>query len=256
MSMDRSFKEDLSALKDHLERQLQLRNQGIMKDKKNTFTPGRKTEKPKVNELGKDAIENQISLNNKPLPPSKLEDIHRELIDCRRCRLCETRNHLVFGAGNPQAELMFVGEAPGADEDLQGEPFVGRAGQLLSKIIAAIGKTREEVYIANIIKCRPPGNRNPEADEIAICAPFLDRQIEAIRPRIICSLGKFSAQTMLSSSESISRLRGQVYNYKNLCRLVPTFHPAYLLRSPERKKETWEDMQLIMKLLGNNLSES
>ncbi|MBN2706174.1 MAG: uracil-DNA glycosylase [Deltaproteobacteria bacterium] len=248
-----SFDEDLSALKDHLERQFQLKNQGILKGEKTTLAQVRGTEKPEVNDPGKDAIEKQTRLDGKAISPSTLEEIQRELVDCRRCRLCETRNHLVFGAGNPRAELMFIGEAPGAEEDLQGEPFVGRAGQLLSKIIAAIGKTREEVYIANIIKCRPPGNRNPEADEIAICSPFLDRQIEAIRPRVICALGKFSAQTMLASSESISRLRGRVYNYKNLCQLVPTFHPAYLLRSPERKKETWEDMQLIMKLLGNNL---
>ncbi|MBN2808191.1 MAG: uracil-DNA glycosylase [Deltaproteobacteria bacterium] len=209
---------DLEQLKAHVIHQRQLQNPGVLKPK---------------HDSAKD-----------------LADIRRDLGDCRRCHLHTTRNKLVFGAGNANAELMFVGEAPGADEDLQGEPFVGRSGQLLSKIIAAIGKTREQVYIANIIKCRPPGNRNPEVHEIAICSPFLDRQIETIKPKVICALGTFAAQTMLNTDTSIGRLRGHAHPYKDYCLLVPTYHPAYLLRSPGKKKETWEDMQLIMQLLA------
>jgi DNA polymerase len=179
-----------------------------------------------------------------------LEIIRTELGDCTRCKLHQARNKLVFGAGSPTAELMFVGEGPGGDEDRQGIPFVGRAGQLLTKIIAALGKSREDVYIANIIKCRPPRNRNPENDEIAACSPFLMRQIAVIRPRVICALGKFAAQTLLRSETPISRLRGRAHPFADNCQLVPTFHPAYLLRNPAKKRETWEDMQLIMKILG------
>jgi DNA polymerase len=169
--------------------------------------------------------------------------------DCSRCKLCTLgRRQVVFGVGNPNARLMFVGEAPGEDEDKQGEPFVGRAGQLLTKIIEAIGLTREQVYIANVIKCRPPGNRNPEPDEVAECEPFLFRQIEAIKPKVIVPLGKFAAQSLLKTTEPITRLRGREFSYRGTT-LIPTFHPAYLLRNPSSKREVWEDMKKVRGLL-------
>ena len=176
-------------------------------------------------------------------------DAVRELLgDCRRCPLHRTRHSLVFGEGNPEADLVFVGEAPGADEDAQGRPFVGRAGQLLTKIIGAMGLKREEVYICNILKCRPPGNRNPQPEEIAPCEPFLIRQLEAIRPRVICALGTFAAHTLLKSEAPISVLRGRFHSYQGIP-LMPTYHPAYLLRNPGAKKQVWEDVQMIMKTL-------
>jgi DNA polymerase len=169
---------------------------------------------------------------------------------CARCKLHALgRTQVVFGVGSPDADLMFVGEAPGADEDEQGIPFVGRAGQLLTKIIEAIGLTRDAVYIANVIKCRPPGNRNPEPDEVATCEPFLFRQIDLIQPRVIVALGKFGAQTLLRTLDPISRLRGRVFEYRG-AKLVPTFHPAYLLRNPASKREVWEDMKLVKRLLS------
>ena len=154
----------------------------------------------------------------------------------------------MFGVGNPRADLMFIGEAPGRDEDIQGEPFVGRAGQLLTKMIESIDLRREDVYIANVIKCRPPENRNPEPDEVASCEPFLFKQIDAIKPKVIVALGTFAVRTLLESDAPISRLRGRVYDYRG-AKLVPTFHPAFLLRSPERKRDTWEDMKKVMALL-------
>ena len=175
--------------------------------------------------------------------------IRRELGDCTRCKLAPGRTRLVFGVGNPAAELVFVGEGPGADEDREGEPFVGRAGQLLTRMIEAMGFRREQVYIANVVKCRPPGNRNPEPDEIAACEPFLRAQLGAIRPKVIVALGKFAAQTLLNDTTPITRLRGRWAEYQGV-RLMPTFHPAYLLRSPEEKKKAWEDLQLVMKELG------
>lgn len=178
-------------------------------------------------------------------PPLTLESIRADLGDCKRCNLCATRTHLVFGAGNARAELMFVGEGPGADEDMQGLPFVGKAGQLLTKMIGAMGLSREQVYIANIIKCRPPRNRNPQADEIAACRPFLDQQITAIQPRIICALGTFAAQTLLNTQTRISDLRGRFHDLNGV-KVLPTFHPAYLLRNPGQKKWVWEDLQRIM----------
>ena len=179
---------------------------------------------------------------------SALEAVRAELGDCRRCSLGTLRHRLVFGEGNPHAELVFVGEAPGADEDAQGRPFVGRAGQLLTRIIAAMGLKREEVYICNILKCRPPGNRNPQPEEIAACEPFLIRQIEAIRPRVLCALGGFAAQTLLKSDALISALRGRFHQYQGIP-LMPTYHPAYLLRNSGAKKQVWEDVKAIMKLL-------
>ena len=172
--------------------------------------------------------------------------------DCSRCKLQTLgRKQIVFGVGNPEADLMFVGEAPGADEDEQGIPFIGRAGQLLTKIIEAIGLSRDDVYIANIIKCRPPQNRNPEPDEVASCEPFLFRQVDAIKPTVIVALGKYAAQTLLRTEAPISRLRGQQFDYRGAT-LIPTFHPAYLLRNPSSKREVWEDMKLVKKLLTQN----
>src|SRR4029079_675474 len=169
--------------------------------------------------------------------------------DCSRCKLHTMgRKQIVFGVGNPDADLMFVGEAPGVDEDVQGVPFVGRAGQLLTKIIEAIGLTRDEVYIANVIKCRPPGNRNPEPDEVATCEPFLFRQIDAIAPKVIVALGTFAAKTLLQTADPISRLRGRVFDYRG-AKLIPTFHPAFLLRSPDRKRDVWDDMKKVRVLL-------
>ena len=170
---------------------------------------------------------------------------------CTRCKLHALgRSQIVFGVGNPEAQLMFVGEAPGADEDEQGVPFVGRAGQLLTKIIEAIDLTRDQVYIANVIKCRPPQNRNPEPDEVETCEPYLFRQIDAIRPKVIVALGKFGTQTLLKTDEPISRLRGRVFDYRG-SKLIPTFHPAYLLRNPPAKREVWEDMKLVRQLLSD-----
>jgi len=184
-----------------------------------------------------------------PAPTGEtLDDIRNDLGDCTRCKLHSGRTTLVFGAGNPDAALMFVGEGPGRDEDLQGVPFVGRAGQLLTKIIASIGLTRDEVYIANVVKCRPPSNRNPEPDEVHTCEPFLFRQLDTIQPKVVVALGAFAVRTLLRTDQAISRLRGQVYDYRG-AKLVPTFHPAFLLRSPDRRRDVWEDMKKVRALL-------
>jgi len=176
--------------------------------------------------------------------------------DCSRCKLHTLgRKQVVFGVGNPNADLMFVGEAPGADEDIQGEPFVGRAGQLLTKIIEAINLRREDVYIANVIKCRPPQNRNPEPDEVEQCEPFLFRQIDVIKPKVIVALGKFAAQSLLKTTEPITRIRGREYRYRDAI-LMPTYHPAYLLRNPSSKREVWEDMKRVRDLLGGAASRA
>jgi DNA polymerase len=170
--------------------------------------------------------------------------------DCRLCKLHTLgRKQVVFGVGNPNADLMFVGEAPGADEDIQGEPFVGRAGQLLTKIIEAIGMQRSDVYIANVIKCRPPGNRNPEPDEVERCEPFLFRQIDLVKPKVIVALGKFAAQSLLKTTDPITRIRGREYKFRSAI-LMPTFHPAYLLRNPSSKREVWEDMKRVRAILS------
>ncbi|MDO9516309.1 MAG: uracil-DNA glycosylase [Syntrophales bacterium] len=186
--------------------------------------------------------------NNETIHVSSLtlEDIREELGDCTRCKLHGGRLNIVFGEGNTRADLVFVGEAPGRDEDRQGRPFVGRAGQLLTDIIKAMGLTRDEVYICNILKCRPPENRNPESDEIAACEPFLVKQLQSIQPRVICALGKFAAQTLLKTDTAISVLRGRFHSYHGI-QLMPTYHPAYLLRNPGAKKQVWEDVQIIMK---------
>lgn len=182
-------------------------------------------------------------------PASILETFHNEIRDCTACGLSDGRRVVVFGSGNPSADVMFIGEAPGADEDREGVPFVGRAGQLLTKMIEAIDFRREDVYIANVIKCRPPGNRDPEADEIGACQPFLMRQIDVIRPKIICTLGRFAAQLLLGSSESMGRLRGRVYSFdgggQSGIKLIPTYHPSALLRNQKWKRPTWEDLKLL-----------
>jgi uracil-DNA glycosylase len=186
-----------------------------------------------------------------PEPMIPLQVIRDDLgADCSRCKLHTLgRTQVVFGVGNPSADLMFVGEAPGADEDIQGEPFVGRAGQLLTKIIEAIGLRREDVYIANVIKCRPPGNRNPEPDEVEQCAPFLFRQIDTVKPKVIVALGKFAAQCLLQTNDPITRIRGREFKYRDAI-LMPTYHPAYLLRTPSAKREVWEDMKRVRSILN------
>ncbi len=176
-------------------------------------------------------------------------DLCREVAGCQRCSLSRTRKNVVFGDGDTQAGIVFVGEAPGADEDEQGLPFVGRAGQLLTNIIKAMGLTRKDVYICNILKCRPPGNRNPLPDEIRLCEPYLKQQLQMISPRIICALGSFAAKTLLRTETPITVLRGRFHQYEGI-KLMPTYHPAYLLRNPSAKKQVWEDVQLIMKELN------
>ena len=182
--------------------------------------------------------------------PDSLTALRDAIGDCRRCKLCEHRTQIVFGVGDPHAELVFVGEGPGADEDLRGEPFVGRAGQLLTEIITkGMKMRREEVYIANVVKCRPPRNRNPETDEIAACEPFLRKQIELIQPRIIIALGAFAAQTLLQTKTPISRLRGVWHTYQDT-KLMPTLHPAYLLRNPRDKRLVWQDIKAVLREMG------
>lgn len=190
-----------------------------------------------------------------PATTETLEQIRAQLGECGRCELGATRKNLVFGVGNPQASLVFVGEAPGRDEDLQGEPFVGEAGQLLTKIIQAMGFARQDVYICNVLKCRPPNNRNPQPDEIEKCEPFLLRQLQAINPQAIICLGTFAAHTLLRTREPISKLRGRFHDYHGIP-LMPTFHPAFLLRNPNMKREVWDDVQKVMKLLGKDSSPS
>jgi uracil-DNA glycosylase len=182
-----------------------------------------------------------------------LEELRMAIGDCRRCKLWSGRTHLVFGVGDPKAKLMFIGEGPGRDEDLQGEPFVGRAGQLLTDIITkGMGLRREDVYIANVVKCRPPENRNPEPDEVGSCEPFLKQQIDLVRPEIIIALGKFAVQTLLQSKAPITKLRGNWHSYHGI-KLMPTFHPAYLLRNPGDKKLVWEDIKKVIKeMRGEN----
>jgi DNA polymerase len=177
-----------------------------------------------------------------------LAEVRKELGDCKRCKLHRTRRTIVFGEGNEKASLMLIGEAPGYDEDVQGRPFVGKAGQLLTKILQSINLPREEVYITNIIKCRPPQNRNPETDEIQTCNPFLVKQITVVQPKIICALGSFSAQTLLKTDTKITALRGKVFDLEGI-KVIPTYHPAFLLRNPERKREVWEDMKKIAELI-------
>lgn len=181
--------------------------------------------------------------------PAALEAVRDLIGDCQRCQLAQGRNKLVFGVGDPSAQLMFVGEGPGADEDTQGEPFVGRAGQLLNNMIAAMGLKREQVYIANIVKCRPPQNRKPEPDEARTCMPFLERQIEIVRPRVLVALGATAATYLLGMRGSIGAMRGRIHDYRGI-QTVVTYHPAFLLRDPTQKKEAWKDLQMAMAALG------
>jgi DNA polymerase len=242
---------DRRALADHLRLYQELGVTGVSRDpawRERAAAPGITASSPSaesepawVGEGGGAAIPSADSLTV----------IRGDIGDCTRCKLHGLgRQQIVFGVGNPQARLMFVGEAPGADEDVQGEPFVGRAGQLLTKIIQSIGFERSDVYIANVIKCRPPSNRNPEPDEVASCQPFLFRQIDTIQPRIIVALGTFAAQTLLNTVAPISKLRGQVHEFRGGAKLIPTFHPAFLLRSPDRKRDVWEDMKKVRALLA------
>ncbi len=230
-------------LADHLQFFQELGVRGVSRD-------------PKWRERGDSGVTIEAGASESPVdaagdPALELVALREHIGDCTRCKLHKQgRTHVVFGAGNPRAQLMFVGEAPGADEDLQGEPFVGRAGQLLTKIIQSIGLERSDVYIANVIKCRPPGNRNPEPDEVATCQPFLFRQIDTIRPRVVVALGTFAAHTLLGTDAPISRIRGHVHPFRHDSSLIPTFHPAYLLRSPDRKRDVWEDMKKVRDLLA------
>jgi DNA polymerase len=198
--------------------------------------------------VSQETVEKGIPSEAPPLALA-LEEIRKELGDCKRCKLHRTRRTIVFGEGNKKAKLMFVGEGPGYDEDVQGRPFVGKAGQLLTKIIQSIHLSREEVYIANIIKCRPPQNRNPEPDEIKSCFPFLMKQIRAIQPKIICALGTFAAQTLLETDVKITSLRGRTFDLQGIT-VLPTYHPAFLLRNPDKKREVWEDMKQIAEWLA------
>jgi uracil-DNA glycosylase family 4 len=207
---------------------------------------------PAPAERAGDRAASAYTTSDKGCGSAALLAIREELGECARCKLGAGRTRLVFGVGNPRAELAFVGEGPGQDEDLQGEPFVGKAGQLLTKMIEAMGFRREDVYIANVVKCRPPGNRNPEPDEIAACEPFLRAQLAAIGPKVIVALGKFAAHTLLRETTPITKLRGRWSEYAGV-KLMPTFHPAYLLRSPEEKKKAWEDLQLVMSELGRSV---
>jgi uracil-DNA glycosylase len=221
-------------LRDHLEYFTELGADGISRDPMWSRRP--QVEDPPIVQIARS-------------PEDALREIREDIGDCVRCKLHGLgRTQIVFGVGNPRADLMFVGEAPGADEDIQGEPFVGRAGQLLTKIIESIGLKREDVYIANVLKCRPPGNRNPEPDEVEQCEPFLLRQIDLVNPKVIVALGKFAAQCLLKTNDPITRLRGREYKYRNAI-LMPTYHPAYLLRTPSAKREVWEDMKRVRAIL-------
>lgn len=201
-----------------------------------------------VKEMKQKPVKAPVAAKEKKQDDS-LERIAADIRECKLCPLCKTRIQTVPGVGNPRARLMFVGEAPGADEDKQGEPFVGRAGQLLTRMIGAMGLKREDVYIANVLKCRPPENRTPLPAEVEKCEPYLIRQIEAIRPEIICSLGAVASSTLLKTETTISRLRGNFHSYHDTP-LMPTFHPSYLLRNESAKKDAWNDLQMVMKRLG------
>jgi DNA polymerase len=230
------------SLRRHLQRQQRMGVRFVARPEIATMTPAATDIKEPVT----DNLE-RTSTHSNGGEVSTLEELRDHIGDCRRCKLHSGRTHVVFGIGNPNARLMFVGEGPGRDEDLKGEPFVGRAGQLLTDIITkGMGLAREDVYIANVVKCRPPQNRNPEPDEVASCEPFLKKQIELIKPEIIVALGKFAVQALLQSKVPITRLRGNWHTYMGI-KLMPTFHPAYLLRNPVDKKLVWEDIKKVMK---------
>ena len=239
-----------TSLKRHLERRQRAGIRFLPKSEplRETFVTSKKAESAMAG-----AAEDLFADNSQALQVQTLEEFRAAIGDCQRCKLCSGRTNIVFGAGNSNAKLMFVGEGPGRDEDLKGEPFVGRAGQLLTDIITkGMGLKREDVYICNVVKCRPPENRNPEPDEVAACEPFLKKQIDLVRPAVIVGLGKFAVQTLLQSTVTISKLRGNWHSYHGI-KLMPTFHPAYLLRNPADKKLVWEDIkQVIKELNGEN----
>lgn len=253
--MTNQLKDLLEDIKTHLEYQKMMGVTEIPKDVGATLR-GR----PKME--GTEALPYTKTSKNSEENQKALDEIKKDIGDCKRCKLCKERNKIVFGVGDPCAELMFVGEGPGADEDEQGIPFVGRAGQLLTKIIQAMGMERKDVYIGNIAKCRPPNNRNPEPDEIETCMPFLVQQINVIKPKIIVALGAVAAKAMMQTEVPISKLRGKLLDWPpapltrnsqpgtHNCKLIPTYHPAFLLRNPNMKRPVWEDMQKVMKELA------
>jgi uracil-DNA glycosylase family 4 len=244
-----SDSDELAALTTTLRRHLQRRERAGIRTLPKGKPPAVKPPPAEESSLLRGMPNDFFADNSKPLQAKSLEELRAAIGDCQRCKLCSGRTHLVFGVGNPKAKLMFVGEGPGRDEDLQGEPFVGRAGQLLTDIITkGMGLKREDVYIANVVKCRPPENRNPEPDEVAACEPFLKKQIDLIRPKIIVGLGKFAVQTLLQSKVPITKVRGNWHSYHGI-KLMPTFHPAYLLRNPADKKLVWEDIKKVIKEL-------
>jgi uracil-DNA glycosylase len=244
-----SDSDELAALTTTLRRHLQRRERAGIRTLAKGKPPAVKPPPAEESSLLRGMPNDFFADNSAPLQAKSLEELRAAIGDCQRCKLCSGRTHLVFGVGNPNAKLMFVGEGPGRDEDLQGEPFVGRAGQLLTDIITkGMGLKRDDVYIANVVKCRPPENRNPEPDEVAACEPFLKKQIDLIRPKIIVGLGKFAVQTLLQSKVPITKVRGNWHSYHGI-KLMPTFHPAYLLRNPADKKLVWEDIKKVIKEL-------
>jgi uracil-DNA glycosylase family 4 len=244
---------DRDQLKEHLRFAAELGVSGVSRDSAWRERAGDASEgRGRSPDSSPDGAADSSSLPVFTSAADALSSIRTDLGECTRCKLHALgRKQIVFGVGKADADLMFVGEAPGGDEDIQGIPFVGRAGQLLTKIIEAIGLTRDDVYIANVIKCRPPQNRNPEPDEVDTCEPFLFQQIDAIKPKVIVALGTFAARALLRTLDPISRLRGRVFAYRG-AKLIPTFHPAYLLRNPSSKREVWEDMKLARQLLTGN----
>lgn len=242
--------EELAALTTTLKRHLQRRQRAGLRYLPKVSAAPAESKCPSETPNPMSGVEIDMLTDTAPaLQAGSLAELRAAIGDCQRCKLCSGRTNIVFGIGNPQARLMFVGEGPGRDEDLKGEPFVGRAGQLLTDIITkGMGLKREDVYICNVVKCRPPENRNPEPDEVAACEPFLKKQIDIVRPEIIVGLGKFAVQTLLNSKVAISRLRGNWASYHGI-KLMPTFHPAYLLRNPADKKLVWEDIKLVIKAM-------
>jgi uracil-DNA glycosylase len=219
----------------------------------------RRGEAPVAATVADEVVDVRTAPVSTPLPVigdknAALNVIREEIGDCTRCRLSKARKNIVFGVGNIDADIMFIGEGPGADEDEQGEPFVGRAGQLLNNMITAMGIKREDVYIANVVKCRPPGNRTPERDECDTCGPFLMQQIATVKPKVVVALGAVAAKYLLGINDSMTNLRGRIYDFKDT-KLAVTYHPAYLLRDPRQKAEAWKDLQMVMKYLGMKVPE-
>jgi len=253
------LKEVVSELKTYLEFQRDMGLKSVFGSIEKKKEPAQKPQKPRAKpaeaqtntNMNEDiiVIEDNVNLFDDSQKKITLEEIREEIGDCTRCQLHEGRTNLVFGDGNPKARLVFVGEGPGRDEDMQGKPFVGRSGQLLTKIIEAMGLTRDDVYICNVVKCRPPNNRTPEADEMDTCEQFLFKQIRAIKPEVVVCLGATASQSLLKTKGSLGSLRGKFHIYGNT-KLMVTYHPAALLRNPNFKKPLWDDMQVVMKELG------